>query len=104
MPPLLSPGFVRRLLRPKFSCLAITFCIAVYWCLFMAYTPNTTPELAPFTFAYKVVHGAPIYLDVYPPLLPSKSRVSKANAANGNGNHDPTIVPALLYFHGGGLT
>jgi 26S proteasome regulatory subunit N1 len=36
----------------------------------MACTPNTTPELAPFTFAYKVVHCAPIYLEVYPLSLP----------------------------------
>jgi hypothetical protein len=43
----------------------------------MAYTPNTTPELAPFTFAYKVVHCAPIYLDVYPLSLPLLSEELK---------------------------
>ena len=93
---------MRRLavLRPKFS-IAITFCIAVFWYSFMSYTPNTVPDLESLTLAYKIVQGEPIFIDIYPPSLTHNYKV---NAANPNGDEDLAIVPAVLYFHGGGLT
>jgi acetyl esterase/lipase len=93
-------GFPRWLLRPKFLTIIFGFAASLY--LIMSYTPNTAPDLEPLTFAYKIVHGVPIYLDVYLPY--HDKGLFKANGMNPNGNGDLAIVPVLLYFHGGGLT
>lgn len=57
----------------------------------MAYTPNITPVAKALTFTYKEVDDHPILIDVYPPTLAHNHRIAPA-------------VPAVLYFHGGGLT
>lgn len=56
----------------------------------MAYTPNARPKVESLTFTYKSVQGHPIEVDIYPPTL-------------GSGHRTIPKVPAVLYFHGGGL-
>lgn len=103
MPPLaiatprLKLGFPRSFYKPKFLFLAIAFALAVYRHLIMS-TPTTVADIQPLTFAYKAVQGLPIYLDIYPP--PSAHRDNNGFAGTTN----PHMVPALVYFHGGGLT
>ncbi|OBZ71192.1 hypothetical protein A0H81_08412 [Grifola frondosa] len=50
----------------------------------------------PLTFAYKRVQDTAIHLDLYPPCLPDNTNVLKPC--------EPALVPAVVYFHGGGLT
>jgi acetyl esterase/lipase len=98
-------GIRRWLIRPKFLFLTITFGVAASWYLIMSYTPNIAPDLEPLTFAYKTVEGAPIYLDIYSPSVTHHGNgVPNANVANPSSNGGHATVPAVLYFHGGGLT
>jgi len=69
----------------------------------MAYTPNTAPDLELLTFVYKTTtEGVQVNLDVYPPDFAHKG--DGEVRANVEGDRGPPIVPAVLYFHGGGLT
>lgn len=56
----------------------------------MAFTPNLKTDVKSLTFTYKSVHDHPIKVDIYPPTL-------------GSGHRTIPKVPAVLYFHGGGL-
>lgn len=56
----------------------------------MATPPEEYPEHV--TFTYKEVDSHPILLDVCPPSLPSSSSQTAS-----------PMIPALIYFHGGGL-
>jgi acetyl esterase/lipase len=103
--PLLAAPITRSLQRRRFLFLTITIGIAALWYLVMSYTPNTVPDLQPLTFAYKTVQGLQIHLDIYPPPFAHHDN----GAPNGNptkrgSDENPDVVPALLYFHGGGLT
>lgn len=62
----------------------------------MAYTKHVDPDVKPLTLTYKVYKDLPIQLDVYPPLF--------AQHVSDVSNTNQTPVPAVVYFHGGGLT
>lgn len=71
----------------------------------MSYTPNTAPGLKPLTLTYKVVQDVPICLDVYPPLFAIEQiPLASTIVTNLNASHIPVSIPAVVYFHGGGLT
>lgn len=53
----------------------------------------------PLSFAYKYKHGLPIHLDVFPPVLRQETN-SKSGLESERGDQ----VPAVVFFHGGGLT
>ncbi|PCH40121.1 alpha/beta-hydrolase [Wolfiporia cocos MD-104 SS10] len=53
--------------------------------------------MQPLSIAYKYVDGTPLLLDVYPPVVQSPN-------ADVTQSGSRIAVPAILYFHGGGLT
>ena len=97
----ITPPPMARFLPPRsaFAGLALIsslFILRSLWPLLsekystMTYTPNNRPNVKSLTFTYKSVDGHSISVDVYPPtLVPGHRTVPK--------------VPAVVYFHGGGL-
>jgi acetyl esterase/lipase len=84
--------------------LTIAFGIPVSWYFIMSYTPDTTLDIPPFTFVYRAVQGLQVSLDVHLPPFRQRDSTAPGDTMDSHSSESPAIVPALLYFHGGGLT